>query len=628
MRFEREGNEHHPLPPDYLELDARGQSLARVNAVSIQANPQETVEAWAFFRKYYLCATPGDDRLKKAGVQFYEEVMPSPPMHYSWVWSLARYPWNVLAAPRGGAKSVVIGTEIPMLLVLTNANYKLLLILSTDKFVEQRLEIIGYQLTENPLIVEDFGDVKGGIWNRSHTILDNRAQILGLSVNGAMRGQRPDGIILDDVEQDIETIADPQRLLDRMEVLLFKVLRPMLDRKHAWLTWIGTKDNARSWLQHVITSKDKRFEFWNRMHYLALSDEGELAWEDKWDTDKLDELRAQMGESEFMSQFQGRPTSSGTRILKFDEERHTYWFEGPEPYKNLHPLDTDTTLVHRVSLKDHDGRRHLEEQRLNWYEYIRDMRRFITVDYAPTQKESSDYSVVHVMGQGPPDVLWSLDMYCGKVTDNVLIDIIWNMIEKWHVQIVGIEAIAMQEAFYLQIRTHLQERVEKLGWAPQIIPIKYKSERQVSKASRIMALEPRFNNDAIRLPRGRLNLPFDPREPYRMLRSQIVDFTPDMKALPKDDCIDTLAMHTQIIRSSLSEKPPVPLAQDDILGQLRKGRTRDPEFGMPLAAGMPLDQIPMDVIDDLRQKRYDEAAVRCRGGFPRSRGYRRAYKED
>ena len=628
VSFPEEGNSNFPLPVDYDDLVSEGQRLARINACSRQHNPKAFVQSWDFFRRYYLGATPGDDRLEKMGFQFYEELLPTSEMHFGWIHSLAANKFNVLGAPRGSGKSVIIGTEIPMLFVLTNDNYKMLLLLSTDRFVEQRMETIGFQLTENPLIVADFGKVQGGIWNRHHTILENRSQILGLSVEGKLRGQRPDGILLDDVEQDIEMIADPQRILDRMEQLLFTVLRPMLDRKYSWLTWIGTLDSLRSFLYHCITSKDPRFEWWTRMHYLALDDDGTLAWEAKWDEDKLNELRSQMGESEFMSQMQGRPTSSGTRILRLDEERHTYWFEGPEPHRFPHPLDVDTTLCHNISIKDSEGLRHLQVERVDWRLYVREMRRFITVDYAPTQKESSDYSVVHVMGQGPPDILWSLDMFCGKVTDNVLIDIIWNKIEQWFVQIVGIEAIAMQEAFYMQIRTHLQQRVAKLGWSPQIIPIKYKSERQVSKASRIMALEPRFNNDAIRLPRTRMGLPFDSREPYRMLRAQIMDFTPDMKALPKDDCIDTLAMHNQIIRSALAEKPPVPIAQDDILAQMRRGKVRDPELGIPFAAGMPLDSIPMDVIDELRKKRYTEAAVRSRSGFPRSRSYRAAKEND
>lgn len=627
VRFEREGNPLHPLPADYDDLDKNGQRAARVNACSLQANPTEFVESWDFFRRFYLCAKVGDTRLEDVGFRFYEELLPTAGMHYGWIDSLARHKFNVLGAPRGSGKSVVLGTEIPMLLVLTNVNYKLLLILSTDRFVEQRMEVIGHQMTENPLIVNDFGDVKGTIWNRHHTILQNRSQILGLSIEGRMRGQRPDGIILDDVEQDIETIADPQRLLDRLEHLLFVVLRPMLDRKFSWLTWIGTLDNLRSFLYHCITTKDPRFEWWNRMHYLALADDGTLAWADKWNEAKLEELRLQMGEAEFMSQMQGRPISSGTRILRFLEERHTYWFDGPKPYLADFPLDTDTTLIHPISSKDTEGVRTLNETRVDWRPFIRDMRRFITVDYAPTQKESSDYSVVHVMGQSPPDILWSLDMFCGKIRDNVLIEIIWRLLERWCVQIVGIEAIGMQEAICYQMQTNLQERVTRLGWKPQIIPIKYKSERQVSKASRIMALEPRFNNDAIRLPRTRLGLPFSPREPYRMLRSQILDFTPDMKALPKDDCIDTLAMSMQIIRSGIRKKAAVPDIRDDMLANIRLGQFRDEDLGISYFDGMPLDQIPMEVFDTMREEHYDKMKAQASGRLPRSRRLRRVTRD-
>lgn len=253
----REGNLWYPLPADYPELSLGGQREARVWVVSRQNTPEETVHAWDFLRTYYLCATPGDTRLPEGF--FYRRRLPSPPAHYRWIRDIAMHQLCAFAAPRYSAKSVVIGTELPILKVLPNHFYRVLLMLSKDEYVEERLEYIQYQLEENPLILDDFGCVKPekgkATWNKHYMILNNRASIRGASVEGKVRGQHPDLLILDDVEQDLIQLADIDKFLGKLENLLFVVACPMLDAGSK-MAWVGTLDHLRSFLYWVCTSED------------------------------------------------------------------------------------------------------------------------------------------------------------------------------------------------------------------------------------------------------------------------------------------------------------------------------------------------------------------------------------
>lgn len=184
----------YPLPLDYGELSLDGQREARLAVLHRQDTPQHLCEAWDFFRKIYLA---GVGRLF-----FKNDFVPSPDFHFQMVYDLGKFARNCIAAPRGSAKSTVIGLEIPMLLALTRPHYEMSLGLATDRLVEERFDKLIQQFVENELILQDFGEVKPPrgqkIWNHHQLSLTNGAIIKGLSVMGRKRGGRPRLFILDD----------------------------------------------------------------------------------------------------------------------------------------------------------------------------------------------------------------------------------------------------------------------------------------------------------------------------------------------------------------------------------------------------------------------------------------------
>ena len=130
MQRERAKNNMFPLPPDYMDLTKDGQKQARLAVVCNHTTPMDFVAAWELFRKLYLLSTPPGF--------FYHNYFPSPSFHYEMVHDCALYTRNLIAAPRGTAKSTLIGVELPLFVMLTRPYYRVAVALATDKMVEDR----------------------------------------------------------------------------------------------------------------------------------------------------------------------------------------------------------------------------------------------------------------------------------------------------------------------------------------------------------------------------------------------------------------------------------------------------------------------------------------------------------
>ena len=194
IKGQREYNQYFPLPADYDSLSLDGQKDARLAVLHRQDTPLNLVLAWDIFRRIYLAG---------AGRLFFKNgFKESPEFHYEMLLDLWIHGRNAWAAPRGSAKSTVIGIEVPLLLALTRPHYEMTLGLATDRLVEERFDKLIQQFVENELILQDFGEMKPPrgrkIWNHHQLSLINGAIIKGLSVMGKKRGGRPRLFILDD----------------------------------------------------------------------------------------------------------------------------------------------------------------------------------------------------------------------------------------------------------------------------------------------------------------------------------------------------------------------------------------------------------------------------------------------
>ncbi len=537
-------NPWYPLPVDYPELTKDGQKQARLSALRQQDNPQQFVAAWDLFRKLYLMTTePGF---------FYHNFAESPPFHYELIDFAARYARNLIAAPRGFAKSVIVGTELPLFLILTRPYLRVAMGMATDKLIEGRFEVLMQQLLDNPNILNDFGPMKPkkgeGIWNRHHLHLSIGSKIEGFSVTGRKRGARPDVFILDDPEYDPESESGAILMRDKFENLLFKQVIPMLE-KGSIIYWIGTIIGRRSFLAHACYGDDDRFNFWNRKVYAAEEKDDQsgttsVLWEGKWDKEMLNVRRQEIGEANYASEYLNKLSSDQDRIFTIDPMLNEYKVSNYEGFIKAPLISREKVTVWRLDKVDRQWKQEIIEAGA----FFDRMYRVITLDPAEGLSKHHDYSCLAVLGFDTDNTLWILDMWMGRAKKLLIQRQIWRLGLKWRPKVIGIESISTQIALVDSTDTFLKQQIAESGqiaWVPRVKGVDYsRSGKDKSKAERIATLEWRF-------PMGKIKYPSHLAEkwPMNMLYSQTVDFTYDLSMLPFDDAIDTVAMGHYVVHS-------------------------------------------------------------------------------
>jgi hypothetical protein len=573
-----------------------------------QDSPEKLVERWNLFRRLYLC-TVGES-FYKGGFQ------ESPDFHFQMVRDLGSYGRNAVGAPRGSAKSMVIGTEIPLFFTLTRPYYETMLALATDRLVEDRFDKINTQLTENKFILDDFGVMKPkrgrAIWNRHHMHCTNGAVIKGISVMGKKRGGRPQLFILDDPENDPDSEAQEssQILLEKFERILFRQVIPMLEHGSA-IYWIGTLINRRSFLYHATSMDDPRFNQWNRRVYKAITYDAkggpskvQVLWESKWPAAVLEARREEIGDSAFHAEYLNDPVADTERVLVIDPRRNEYTVDGEVDM--LNPL-TATNKVHwfdRVVEKGEADKPTFLEQEKTFAELVQPMFRIATFDYAQGMNQYNDFSCLGIFGFDHNNTLWILDMWMGRAKESTLLKIIYEKSRIWQTRIIGIETASIQIAFKDAVEEYVAEQVELSNdrWRSAVYPVKYPSN--TSKGQRIAGLEWRFRPGRIKYP-GHLAGTY----PFDRLYMQTRDFTPDLALLMKDDAIDTVAMTQYVVktkgsRAKLIEETP------SLRKRLETGKAVID--GMPILSGVTHNQLTAEDIEILVDKKLKNAMIKGR----------------
>lgn len=599
---QKKKNPFFPLPKDYFQLSGSEQKIARMAAITNHKTPLDFVAAWDCFRRLYLFTTrPGF---------FYHKLKPSPPFHYQAIYDCEAHARNLIGAPRGFAKSIVIGTELPLFLMLTRPYIRIVLCMATDKLVEGRFDNIMNQLTKNDNIVNDFGIQKpkrgDAIWNRRHIQMVNGSRMEGFSVTGRKRGARPDIFILDDPEYDPETDSEEAATMmkQKFETFLFHQVLPMLET-HASIVWVGTMIGRRSFLYHAVSGDDPRFDFWNKKVYEScIFDEKNprkidtskgLLWEGKWTAKELELRLKLLGRAAFMAEYQNKPVSAEERVLKIHDLKNEYtithfdkekWdsdplrYVGPITYYTLSPTSRKWEMQEKSAKELYEG-----------------MFKIITFDPARGLGPHHDFSCIMVMGIDSENCVWVLDMWMGRAKESTLLNHIYKLGIKWRPRVLGIESVAMQIQLHGSMKILLEER-KATGWNPAVVPVDYRiGNKRKSKAERISTLEWRFDAGKIKYPAHMSEVP-----PVKHLYDQTKDFTYDMAMLRYDDAIDAVAMvhyvlHGQGARNFPTEREPT------TADRIRAGELTI--AGVPRLSGMNSDELCREDIDALMSRSYN-----------------------
>jgi hypothetical protein len=588
-------NPFFPLPLDYDELSVEGQRLARLAVLQDHSTPEKFLIAWWFLRTFYLAQS-------KEAVLYKDGVSESPPFHYEMILDAATFGRNAWAAPRGTAKSHVIGLELPLLLLLTRSNYEIILALATDKLVEERFERLRPQLERNELIIGDFGNLvptRGkGTFNNHRMCLTNGSILQGLSVMGKKRGGRPHMIVMDDPENDPDSDSDTSRamVIAKFETILWKQFIPML-KSGSSMEWVGTLIDRKSFLYRATMGDDPRFDFWNRKVYKAMSYNDDssvsLLWPAMWPRDVLEARRDEIGPSAFASEYLNSPVSATDRLLNIDVRKNEYSVEGD--FDTLNPLSYTGKVSWCERVFDDGGHRTYLEREMPYMDHVRPMFRCLLFDYASGLTSYNDYSCCAIVGFDREMTMWVLYMWMGRAKDAALYRQIYEIGCAWKPRIIGIEAVGMQKGFMEATQDYIEEQRDSRGetWKPRVFPVTYPSKE--SKAQRISsALEWRFDSGRIKYPAH-----LQAEWPYDQLYAQTSDFTMDLALLQHDDAIDTLAQSKYLIKSKGS-KLRRERGKPGLLERIKRGV---PEVkGLPILSGISSAELSDEMLNIMAKK--------------------------
>lgn len=649
VRFQtaEQGNDLSPLPPDYHELGDEAQRLARVNAVCLQETPEDLVRAWSFFRHTYLEPLP-------EGVWYQPPVALSPAAHYRLIYDIGKYARNIQGCPRGFGKSKLL-KELLLLLMVSRPYLRVVLVKSVDDFVKDDFGELKFQIEENELLLRDFGDLKpkrgSGAWSDHRLWLRNGFQLNGRSIMSKMLGLRPDFFAFDDAEFDPAMRVSPTILTEQIKYLYYNHVRPAM-RKGTSVLLLGTLLTRKTFIYYMAKTKeedDSRVSFFNRVVLGARYPDGSLLWPEYWTEAILQEMKEEMGSTAFASQMMNEPGTEDERILTMHPRLSYYTVEDPEIDGYMKsPLSSELTMrtFVRVSTKPDGSEMDFKERILSGKQdlteeierpfgsSVESMTRVLLADPIRKPSAKSDFACLLVIGLERSaafrDCWWVLDMKHGRPSESQFVKWVWDLGEKWRVRAVGIESASVQKSLVERTQIEFADRAADSGWMPRIYPIKYTKDTgrpfadpEKGKGHRIASvLGWRMEQYRVRFPAHLMG-----REPFSHLAEQVDDFTEDLRLLPKDDAIDTLAMTGFIVRSASKFAGPDFAQAEDAMSLLERGERFFPGTSIPLMAAVNASELTpaaLEAIDSWSGRGQNSKRQRGRRPVESPRRRRRA----
>ena len=520
-------NSEWPFEPGYLQMEPDEQLASRIRVLTgwyDRGNYEDFVtdrvaflRAAVLFLEYYIKGWDGNHH-------WFNRTTPE--MHYRWLYEVS-FPKTAIGAFRSAAKSTILGMVLPMFIALTRPNTTIHLVLINRYAAQERGRKIMRQFESNVKLLVDFGQLRPGrgkkVWNTLTLELPNGSVIEGKTVKSALRGGRPDWFILDDPEKDA-VMKNPE-LLREFRSDFLNVMLPTLDPNRHF-TWIGTLINVRALLYKIIHGKDAQFKNWNKLYIdlLGKDEEGNVisAWPSKYPPEhalmmleggSADGKVVGVGRSTFMAEYMNNPIPDEAYSFQYDPVVHTY-------------------TVEKI---DNIWYRRYHEDVEDYQKWLKSLKRVMAVDPAYSTAETADYTAIVVCGLDTDGVLWVLEYVNNRLNTEDTVKEILRLVNKFRVEVVGIEANALQKKYAAQLKDEYEQLLAK-GKAKHIPAFKPLVCQRKDKGQRIESLEWRFTANKIRLRGNSGNL-----KGMDELENQIMFFTPNLRGLEHDDLLDCLA---------------------------------------------------------------------------------------
>ena len=422
--------------------------------------------------------------LKKDMIMFGKIIMPnmfmvdSPDFHYEVAEALMdvnEKQVNIIA-PRGHAKSSIVGGIFPLHHIFFDKGPKLIVLVSRTQdhaikllgtikdaldYSEQLRAIFGY-----------WGMNSARSWAKSEIELKDGSMIVCKGTGQQLRGikhgnQRPTLIILDDPEDENNT-----KTAEAMETNLRWLLQsavPSLDPVKGRLAVIGTPIHQR-----CIVETLKDMKGWKNMCFKPDIDNNKALWEDWQPIKKLiqkkEELQSIGRVSVFYREYLCEVVGDEDQLFKEDYI---------QTYKGEIVVNDNGSFLRVAKLNDKETD---EERPVNI---------FIGIDPASSTRQTADFSTIVPVAVDKDGNRFVLPYFRKRVSPMVLADQIINYAKIYKPTKTRIESVGYQE----MLREYVRAKCEEEGMF--ISGMEIKESPRNSKSARLETMEPYFAQNKV-----------------------------------------------------------------------------------------------------------------------------------
>tara|TARA_R100000995_G_C3482230_1_gene124649 strand:- start:1151 stop:2632 length:1482 start_codon:yes stop_codon:yes gene_type:complete len=401
----------------------------------------------------------------------------SPDFHYD----LAKHIMDIgnkqinIVAPRGHAKSSIVGGVLPMHHLFFGEGKKLIVLVSrTQDHAVKLLGLIKDTLDYSDQCRELFGywgQHSAKSWAKSEIELKDGSVIICKGTGQQLRGikignQRPSLIIVDDPEDENNT-----KTAEAMESNLRWLLQsavPSLDPRKGRIIIIGTPQHQRCLVETL-----KEMKGWLNLTYKPDFDKGYALWEDWWSIKKLKEKKEELDSINRLSVFYREYMCE----IVGDEDQ-LFRLEDLNYYKGEIRHDAEGNAVLDITSPQK------REVPVNI---------FTGVDPASSTKQTADYSVIFNIAVDKDGNRYALPYYRERATPLNLAEAIVNNFKKYRSERTRIESVGYQE----MLREYVIKRSEEENI---FIPgLNIRENPRNSKSRRLESLQPIFSRGKVHI---------------------------------------------------------------------------------------------------------------------------------
>lgn len=218
---------------------------------------------------------------------------------------------------RGHAKSTHISLMIPIWLMVQEKRdiHVMVLVSKSEDSADRLLSDLQCELQFNTLLRQDFGiGIDEGNWSTGEFKTKDGMLFISLgrgqSPRGIKnRGQRPDYIVIDDIDDD-DLVRNPARVSLAFDWCLSALLGAM-DMGRGRFVLVGNRIGKDSILSRFAERPDTHHTVVN-----AIDQSGQPSWKEKYSREEIQKLRIYMGERRFQKEYMNNPINEGAVFLR------------------------------------------------------------------------------------------------------------------------------------------------------------------------------------------------------------------------------------------------------------------------------------------------------------------------